>query len=56
MLDNIFNVFDRNLDVTGTIVARILESFESQEEKKNDLLQSWNGLKIEVTVYPQTPN
>ncbi|KAF9518877.1 hypothetical protein BS47DRAFT_1324980 [Hydnum rufescens UP504] len=47
MLDNIFNVFNRNLDITGTLVIRILELFESQEEKKNELLQSWNGLKIE---------
>lgn len=51
MLNNVFNVFDRNLDVMGPLVARILDVFETHEEKKAECLQAWNGLKIEVSLY-----
>lgn len=48
MLVAIFNVFDRNLDVMGAVVPKILDILEDREEKKGECLQAWNGIKIEV--------
>lgn len=48
MLDTVFGVFDRNLDVMGSVVTKILDVFEDNEEKKTQLLVAWNGLKVEV--------
>ena len=48
MLDNIFNVFDRNLGLMAPVVAKIVDIFANNKEKQSDLLRSWNRLKIEV--------
>jgi hypothetical protein len=48
MLDTVFNVFDRNLDVMGSVVTKILDVFEDNEEKMTQLLAAWNGIKVEV--------
>ena len=51
MLDTVFNVFDRNLDMMGSVVTKILDIFEAHGEKKSELLAAWNGMKLEVRFY-----
>jgi len=50
MLDTVYNVFDRNLDVMSSVVTKILDVFEDNEEKKTQLLAAWNGIKVEVNI------
>jgi hypothetical protein len=47
----IWNVLDRNLDDTVGIVNAYVDLFE-EEEKKSNLLSSWNSFKIEVFGQP----
>ncbi|KAG1863606.1 hypothetical protein DFJ58DRAFT_774056 [Suillus subalutaceus] len=46
LISTIWNVLDRNLDDTAGIVNAIVDLFE-EEEKKSNLLSSWNSFKIE---------
>ncbi|KAG2349998.1 hypothetical protein BDR05DRAFT_972889 [Suillus weaverae] len=46
LISTIWNVLDRNLDDTAGIVNAIVDLFD-EEEKKSNLLSSWNGFKIE---------
>lgn len=50
MLDTVFGVFDRNLDIMGSVVNKVLDVFEESEEKKALLLEAWNGMKVEVDI------
>ena len=43
-----WNILDQVLDDTAGIVNAIVDFIE-EDEKKADLLSSWNGFKIEVT-------
>jgi len=43
----IWNVLDRNLDYTASIVNMFIDLLED-EEKKQDLLSSWKGFAVEV--------
>jgi hypothetical protein len=47
----IWNVLDRNLDDTVGIINAYVDLFE-EEEKKSNLLSSWNSFKIEVFGQP----
>lgn len=38
---------DQNLDTSATIVNMIVDLLDG-EDKKKDLLNAWNGFKIEV--------
>lgn len=51
LISTIWNVLDRNLDDTAGIVNAIVDLFD-EEEKKSNLLSSWNGFKIEVFSSP----
>ncbi|KZT23989.1 hypothetical protein NEOLEDRAFT_1135822 [Neolentinus lepideus HHB14362 ss-1] len=42
----IWNVLDRNLDNTASIINALVDLLD-EEEKKRDLLAAWNGFKIE---------
>lgn len=55
MLVSIFNIFDRNLDVMGAVVPKILEILDDREEKKSECLQAWNGIKVEVGLFYDGP-
>lgn len=46
LISTIWNILDRNLDDTAGIVNAIVDLFD-EEEKKSNLLSSWNGFKIE---------
>ncbi|KAG1756876.1 uncharacterized protein EDB91DRAFT_1094923 [Suillus paluster] len=46
LISTIWNVLDRNLDDTAGIVNAIVDLFD-EEDKKSNLLSSWNGFKIE---------
>lgn len=46
MLDTIFTVLDRNMDKTAGVITRLLDVFEG--EKKDELVEAWNGMKTEV--------
>lgn len=48
MLDTIYNVLERNMEKTGRVVMRLAELLEG--EKKNELLDSFGGMKAEVGV------
>jgi hypothetical protein len=50
MLDTVFGVFDHNLDVMSSVVTKILDVLQDNEEKKTRLLEAWNGIKIEVNI------
>lgn len=47
LISTIWTVLDQNLDNTASVVNTIVDLLED-EEKKMDLLSSWNGFKIEV--------
>jgi hypothetical protein len=38
---------DQNLDETASVVNAVVDLLE-EEDKKKELLNSWNGFKIEV--------
>ena len=47
LISSIWNVLDQNLDTSATIVNMIVDLLDG-EDKKKDLLNAWNGFKIEV--------
>ncbi|OBZ65803.1 E3 ubiquitin-protein ligase hel2 [Grifola frondosa] len=46
LISTVWNILDRNLDGTAS-VANVLVDFFDEEDKKRDLLNAWNGFKIE---------
>lgn len=46
MLDTIFTVFERNMDKTSTVILKLVDLLEG--EKKDELLEAWGGMKVEV--------
>lgn len=48
MISTVWNVLDRNLDGTASIINGIVDILDD-EEKKNELLGAWNGFKVEVS-------
>ncbi|KAI0247918.1 hypothetical protein BJV78DRAFT_856343 [Lactifluus subvellereus] len=46
LISTLWNILDRELDATASIVNLIVDFIE-EEEKKRDLLAAWNGFKIE---------
>ncbi|TFK46669.1 hypothetical protein OE88DRAFT_1714915 [Heliocybe sulcata] len=46
LISTIWNVLDRDLDNTASIVNALVDLLD-EEEKKRDLLAAWNGFKIE---------
>lgn len=49
LISTVWNVLDRNLDGTASIINGIVDILDD-EEKKNDLLSSWNGFKVEASL------
>lgn len=47
LISTVWNVLDQNLDDTASVVNTVVDLLE-EEDKKKDLLSSWNGFKIEV--------
>jgi hypothetical protein len=47
LISSIWNVLDQNSDTSATVVNLIVELLD-EEDKKKDLLNAWNGFKIEV--------
>lgn len=56
MLDTIFIVLDKDLDRMAGVVNRIVDTFkgEADKEKHHEILETWNGIKIEV-CFPCPP-
>lgn len=48
VISTVWNVLDRNLDGTASIINGIVDILDD-EEKKNELLGAWNGFKVEVS-------
>ena len=48
LISNIWNILDRDLDNTASVVNLVIDLLEG-EDKKNALLGAWNGFKIEVS-------
>ncbi|OAX34326.1 hypothetical protein K503DRAFT_724683 [Rhizopogon vinicolor AM-OR11-026] len=46
LISTIWNILDRKLDDTAGVVNAIVDLFD-EEEKKSNLLASWNGFKVE---------
>ncbi|KIP08883.1 hypothetical protein PHLGIDRAFT_506983 [Phlebiopsis gigantea 11061_1 CR5-6] len=46
LISTIWNVSDNSLEGTAAVINALVEYLE-EEEKKKDLLQAWNGFKIE---------
>lgn len=47
LISTFYNVMNRNLDATASLIVALVDLLDN-EEKRSDLLQSWNGFKIEV--------
>ena len=47
LISTVWNVLDRNLDGTASIVNALVDLVE-EEDRKRDLLSAWNGFKVEV--------
>jgi hypothetical protein len=47
LISTVWNILDQNLDDTASVVNAVVDLLE-EEDKKKDLLNSWNGFKIEV--------
>lgn len=50
LISTVWNVLDRNLEHTASVVNAFVDLLE-EEEKKQDLLSSWKGFEIEVTGF-----
>lgn len=46
MVGMIHTVLDENMNTTSTIINALVPLFD--EEKRKDILNAWNGMKIEV--------
>lgn len=56
LISTVWNILDQVLDDTAGVVNAIVDFIE-EDEKKRELLSSWNGFKIEVIhlyIYPYT--
>jgi E3 ubiquitin-protein ligase ZNF598 len=51
LISTVWTISDRNLEGTASIVNGLVDLLDD-EEKKRDLLQAWNGFKIEVPSLP----
>lgn len=49
LISNIWNILDRDLDNTASVVNLVIDLLEG-EDKKSTLLGAWNGFKLEVSV------
>lgn len=49
LISTIWNILDRNLEHTASIVNAFVDLLD-EEEKKQDLLSSWKGFAIEVSI------
>lgn len=47
LISTIWTILDQNLDDTASVVNVLVDLLED-DDKKKDLLSSWNGFKIEV--------
>ena len=47
LISTVWNVLDRNLDGTASVVNALVDLVD-EEDKKRDLLAAWNGFKVEV--------
>ena len=50
LISTVWNISDRNLEGTASVINGLVDILDD-EEKKRDLLQAWNGFKIEVCLY-----
>lgn len=48
LISTIWTISDHNLEGTAGVVNALVDFIE-EEDKKKDLLQAWNGFKIEVS-------
>lgn len=48
LISTIFNVVNRDLDSATSVISVVVELLDV-EDKRRELLSSWNGFKIEVT-------
>ncbi|TFY64671.1 hypothetical protein EVJ58_g2456 [Rhodofomes roseus] len=46
LISTVWNILDRNLDGTASVVNLVVDSLD-EEDKKQELLSAWNGFKIE---------
>jgi E3 ubiquitin-protein ligase ZNF598 len=49
----VWNIIDQNIDGTASIINALVDVLD-EEEKKTDLLNAWNGFKIEVSFIDHT--
>ena len=48
LISTIHSITERNIEATGSLIVALVDLLDN-EEKRTDLLQSWNGFKIEVS-------
>lgn len=49
LVDTLWNVFDRNIDVAAGIIRSVADLFEDQE-KSNSILSAWQDLRARVSL------
>ena len=49
MISTVWNILDRNLDGTASVINLLVDTMD-EEDKKRELLAAWNGFKIEVRI------
>ena len=47
LISTVWNVLDQNLEGTASIINALVDLLD-EEDKKKDILQAWNGFKVEV--------
>jgi E3 ubiquitin-protein ligase ZNF598 len=47
LISTVWTILDQNLDDTASVINAVVDLIE-EEDKKTELLSSWNGFKIEV--------
>jgi hypothetical protein len=47
LISTVWTILDQNLDDTASVINAVVDLLE-EEDKKTELLSSWNGFKIEV--------
>ncbi|ORY44273.1 hypothetical protein BCR35DRAFT_35692 [Leucosporidium creatinivorum] len=53
LIDQLWNIFDQNLDLAGPIIEGLADLFVQEDpEKRTSLLSAWEGLRAEQNQFP----
>lgn len=49
-VDNLWNMFDRKIEIAGGIISSVADLFDDAE-KREALLRAWHDVKVQVRPY-----